>query len=519
MPIILSPQGAVWIILIAGLLLRLVLGAGIGLGVDESYVTAVARQFSLSYFDHPPLHLWLIWLTTHITGSENTLILRLPFILLFSGTTWLMYRLTARLFGEWPGVWAALLLSVSAVFGLSSGSWVLPDGPLLFCMMVVVYLLSSLFFSPGQGRQSLWIWLAAGFFLGLGLLSKYHAALLVFGLFIYLLTSRNRRRVLVTAGPYLAVIVAFIIFSPVLIWNYQHNWVSFVFQGSRGAVSGFYPGKLVANIAGQAIWVLPWIWLPLIWQFIKGITLGPSWSRFNDFQDKRWFLCCLASGPILLFTVATLWGAQGLFHWQAPGYLLVFPLLGQAVNGWLRFGRRSVRIWLRFSVVSFLVLAAILGTHTASGWIKTVRPDWFAQGDPSWEALNWMSLPGDLSGQGLLGGALKVDFLVARHWIDAGKIDYAMGGSLPLLCLTEEPHHFAFMHNPADFRGKDALIIGRSSMSGTPGALAPNFDKIDYQGTIPIYRMGHPEFAVTVFYGQNFKGFYPLPYGFSGKTD
>ena len=40
-------------------LVRLALAALLGLSVDESYSVAIARQFSLSYFDHPPLHLWL----------------------------------------------------------------------------------------------------------------------------------------------------------------------------------------------------------------------------------------------------------------------------------------------------------------------------------------------------------------------------------------------------------------------------------------------------------------------------
>ena len=61
--------------------------------------------------------------------------MRLPFILLFAGTTWMMYRLTARLFGERAGAIAALILNVSPVLSLSTGSWVLPDGPLMFWML------------------------------------------------------------------------------------------------------------------------------------------------------------------------------------------------------------------------------------------------------------------------------------------------------------------------------------------------------------------------------------------------
>ena len=32
--------------------------------------------------------------------------------------------------------------------------------------------------------------------------------------------------------------------------------------------------------------------------------------------------------PILLFTAVSLWSRNVLFHWAAPGYLFLFPLLG-----------------------------------------------------------------------------------------------------------------------------------------------------------------------------------------------
>ena len=54
---------------------------------------------------------------------------------MFGVSTWLMYRLGAYLFGAWAGVWAALLLNLSAVFFLSVGSWVQPDGPLFLFLL------------------------------------------------------------------------------------------------------------------------------------------------------------------------------------------------------------------------------------------------------------------------------------------------------------------------------------------------------------------------------------------------
>jgi hypothetical protein len=506
-----SPRLAVLLIISISSLLRVILDTAIGLGVDESYVVSIARMLSLSYFDHPPLHFWIIWLTTHLTNTEMGLVLRFPFILLFAATTWMMYRLGTRLFSEWSGVYAALLLNVSAVFSLSTGSWILPDGPLMFFMMAGTLVLEQLFF-PAQVKPSWKLWCVAGLLIGLGMLAKYHAIFLAVGSFIFMITSKERRKMLLTFRPYVAFMIVCIVFLPVVIWNQEHNWISFLFQGSRGTVDGFFPSKMLVNIAGQAAWVLPWIWGPLVWVLLKGLLSGPGHPARQPLQDRKWFLGCLAVGPIAVFTISTLWGAQGLFHWQAPGYLLAFPLLGHAAAEWLRKGYVMTRWWLKASVATFVVIIMILGSHTATGWIKTLQPTWFAQGDPTIEALDWRELLLYLDEKELLHSQAK--FVVAPHWIDAGKIDYALGGKIPVLCLSDAPHHFAFMHNPAEFKGEDALIIGRKDqMVDGLNLYRPYFTTIDVVGTVPIKRAGVAEFDVVVFYARGFNGNFSLPYG------
>jgi len=504
-----SPRQSMIALMGVGIIFRMILGGKIGLGVDESYVVAIARTFSLSYFDHPPLHFWIVWLTTHLTHSENGLILRMPFILLFAGTTWMMYRLGSKLFGEWAGVYAALAMNISAVFGLSTGSWILPDGPLMFFMLATVLVLTRLFFSPGP--KPAWLWVVTGMLLGLGLLSKYHAIFIAFGCFVFLATSRSRRSLLLTTGPYTAFAVAILVFLPVIIWNAEHSWISFLFQGGRGAAQGFYPGKMAANLAGQAAWILPWIWVPLVWTLAQGLAGGPGDYMSYGLQQRRWFLCCLAIGPIALFTLATLWGAQGLFHWQAPGYLLAFPLLGTAVAEGIAAGKKLVHWWLNGSIAVFLTIVLVLGSHTATGWLRDAVPQWFVSGDPTAEAVDWHDLSVYLAEKGLLKE--NKPFIVSAHWIDAGKIDYALGGKLPLLCLNDNPHHFAFLHNQAAFKGQDAILIGRSHiMDNAIKMYQPYFETIEPYGQLSITRAGRPELPVVLYYGQGFRANYPLPY-------
>jgi hypothetical protein len=133
-----TPAGGVTILILATLAARMLFAASLGLGVDESYMVAAGRKLQLSYFDHPPLAWWMAWGIAHLSGSESAFVVRLPFIALFALTTLLMYRATSALFGPEAGLWAAVVLNAVPVLGITAGTWVLPDGPLLAALLGTV---------------------------------------------------------------------------------------------------------------------------------------------------------------------------------------------------------------------------------------------------------------------------------------------------------------------------------------------------------------------------------------------
>jgi hypothetical protein len=502
LPVPSSPTRLVLAIILIGTALRIVLAAAIGLGVDESYAVAVGREFSLSYFDHSPLSFWIPGLVAWLGGGGNAVLLRLPFILLFVGTTWLMFRVGARLFGERAGMYGALALTISPVFSISTGGWVLPDGPLMFFMLASVLCLAQVLFSDPPVAHPLRWWLAAGAMAGLALLSKYSAVFLLAGTLLYLATERRSRRWLRRPEPYLAALSALLMCTPVLVWNARHEWISFRFQGARGAPSGVHPLALLQSLGGQAGYILPWIWLPLIWLLVVGVLRGPR-------EPRRWLLCCLALGPIVAFTLPALGGNPGLPHWAAPGYLMLFPLLGAAIDAHLGQGRQGPRLWLATSTAAFLLLVALMASQTATGWISRRVPTLFARGDPTLEAVDWRDLRRALHTRGLIPGPDR--FVAATNWIDAGKAAYALGPNVPVLCLCAHPHQFGFLHDQARYLGDDALIIERirGTRAMLSSALAPYFDHVDFVALVPILRAGHPALTLAVYLGHRFRRAYP----------
>ena len=68
---------------------------------------------------------------------------------------------------------------------------------------------------------------------GLLLLSKYTGVFLLFGIVAWLLASAEMRVWLKRREPYLAALIALILFSPVILWNAEHRWISFIKQFGR----------------------------------------------------------------------------------------------------------------------------------------------------------------------------------------------------------------------------------------------------------------------------------------------
>ncbi len=221
-------------------------------------MVASGRSLGLGYFDHPPAAWWLQWGAAHLFATEAPLAVRAPFIALFALSTWLMFRLGTVIAGPRAGLWAAVAFTLSPVFGITTGTWVLPDGPLdcalLGAALCLVHALDS--------RGTRW-WVGAGLCAGLALFSKYTAILTIGGAFLYFVATPDRRW-LARPQPYIAAALALAVFSPVIAWNATHHWASFAFQGDRAVGWRFHPLQPFAVWAGEALFVLPWIWVAML---------------------------------------------------------------------------------------------------------------------------------------------------------------------------------------------------------------------------------------------------------------
>jgi hypothetical protein len=340
------------------------------LAPQEAYYWDYSKHLALSYFDHPPILAWSIYLFTHI-GTQSAFFVRIVCVLVSAGLTYLTYIIGKSLFDAKVGFYSALLLNCILIFSLGA-IIATPDTPMIFFWVLSFYFFTKLIIT----QKGKW-WYLLGVSTGLGLLSKYTAVFIIVSVFLYLLFSRQNRRWLSTKEPYLALVLAFLVFSPVIIWNAQNHWVSFLFQSSRraGELGSFSSRHFFGYFGAQIGVISPLIYFSLIYAMIKSgiwglgrenmILLPPHPSPLPKGErellngKEKYLLCFCWSFPIIfLFTlVASIYWVK--MNWISAGY---FSASIAAVALFFHFqekGRKWVKSWGKIALIVSLIFVVI----------------------------------------------------------------------------------------------------------------------------------------------------------------
>jgi len=242
----------------------------------------------------------------------------------------------------------------------------------------------------------------------------------------------------------------------------------------------FRPWLPLATLAGEALFVLPWLWLPMMIALVQGFRRGAVWRH----RPLAW----LAAPPIVGFALISAWSSQRvLYHWAAPGYLMLFPLIG-ADRGWMR---RAVAGSGTMVLVAMAVIAGQIQFDWLGGALAGVM-----RRDPTEEGLDWTSVRSDLRARGLLAPGTVV---AALNWRDAGKLGYALGPEATMLCLCADARQFAFAHPLRDYAGQDVLVLVAGSASSSEAGA--RFQTIEAQAPTSVRLRGRVLQTISVLRG------------------
>jgi len=335
-----SRRGLIVGVLVAGVAARLVFADLIPLFGDEAYYWEWSRRVAAGYFDHPPGIPILIRGGTSLLGVVALGVRLLP-VLAGLVATLATTGIALRIGGEEAALCATV---ITTCMPLAAAGLVLatPDSPLLATTAIGLYTVVRALQSPPASRASVGWWIATGIALGLAFCSKYTSILMPVGVTLAVLSRASLRARLREPGPYVACVVATIVFLPVLRWNATHEWVSFGFQIHHGPAQSrpvhrdvFAAFKRLGDmIGGQAGLVSPILFVLFGVAAVRGLRRSVS--------DASFVLAAISVFTFLFFCYsATRQRVEA--NWPAPAYIAAIPLLAAlprvgAIGKWLRGG-------------------------------------------------------------------------------------------------------------------------------------------------------------------------------------
>ena len=222
------------------ILVRAIMSAMLPLSFDEAYYWRWSQHLAAGYWDHPPLIAYVIRLGTLFFGDSEFGVRFIP-LLLSIAASWAVWRAAAiTLKNDYAGAVAALLYNLTLMVG-AEALVATPDALSMTASAFVLIALAKVV----DTDKGYW-WLIAGAAGGFALLSKYTALFLGVGVLVWLICAKDQRYWLRSFWPYLGAAIALVIFSPVLMWNAEHEWISFERQFSRVS-----QGELTLRFLGE----------------------------------------------------------------------------------------------------------------------------------------------------------------------------------------------------------------------------------------------------------------------------
>ncbi|HMU46869.1 MAG TPA: glycosyltransferase family 39 protein [Chitinophagaceae bacterium] len=312
------------------LLLALIQSGLTELQDDEAYYWVYSKFLDWGYFDHPPMIALLIKAGYAIFPNE--LGVRLFPALLNVLSLFIIEKLTEK---KNPLLFYCIALSIAVI--QVSGFIAVPDIPLIF-FTALFFLCYRKFIRD----YSLFSAALLGLSMALLLYSKYHAVLIIF------FTLLSNPKLLLKYRAYLAVAIAFILFTPHLYWQYNHNWISFKYHLFESNVNAYKFSFTLEYLIGQILLPGP----------IAGFILLPAAFLYKPVNKSERALKFTMVGLYIFFLFSSFRGkVEG--NWTSPALVPLIILSHQFLfdkKKWISVFAKTVPVTLILMLAGRIVM-------------------------------------------------------------------------------------------------------------------------------------------------------------------
>ncbi len=299
---------------------------------DEAYYWVFSQYLSWGYFDHPPMIALLVKMGYAIFHDE--LGVRLFPLLLNVLSLFLIEKLIAK---KNPVLFYAISLSIAVI--QITGFIAAPDIPLIF--------FTALFFwcyKKFIDKSSLSNTILLSFSIAFLFYSKYHAVLIV------LFTLLSNIKLFTKYQTYVAGIIALILFSPHLWWQYLHDWVTMRYHLFESNVNTYKFSFTSDYILGQLLLPGP----------VAGFILLPAAFLYRPKNDLEKALRYMMIGIYAFFLLSSLRGKVEA-NWTSPALVSLIILSHQFLNekfSWQKILYRLLPITMVLVLFARIVMIA-----------------------------------------------------------------------------------------------------------------------------------------------------------------
>ncbi len=460
---------------------------------DELYYIACSRHLAAGYVDQPPLSSFILFISIKLFGDSIFALRLLP--ALASGITVYVTGLIARKLngGTFAVTLACLTMAITpqflgtnTIYSMNSFDWLFWSLGAYIVLLIVQ--------SEEGGLRIKQLWILLGVVLGLGLLNKIDMLWFGFSLFVGLLLTPQRIH-LKTIWPYIAAIIALVIFSPYIVWNITHNFATLEFIHNASSIK--YASQNPLNFISDTILAMNPLALP-VW-------LAGIYFFFFNKEGKKFRLV----GHLFLVSFVVL-----IINWHSKAEYIApaFPIL--LAGGGVMFERKASRRgfgWTRIAIPSVVTISGLLllpfalpvlpvqtfidyskatGITPSSGESNEVAslPQFYADMF-GWENMAatvskvYLSLPPD---------ERKQTVVFARNYGDAGAIDFYRS-RYPLPKVISGHNNYWFW-GKGDSTFATVLVIGGTLKgnlevcdSVTEAAIIRDKYSMPYENNLPVF--------------------------------
>jgi hypothetical protein len=446
-------NGLVLLIVVLSVIVRGFFAWTLELGNDEVYYWTYALYPALSHFDHPPMVGFVIQAFTFDLYFDSEFFIRLGAVILGGANTWLIYLIGKVVKDKLTGLFAAMLYNASVYCFVIAGIFILPDTPQLFFWLLSLYMIIVALPDKETTKASRNIIFYVGIPLGLAMLSKYTSVFLWMGVGLYIIFFN--RKWLKTAELYISVLISLVIFSPVILWNIENNFISFSFQSARVGIfgSGLRPDYFATEFFGQVFYNNPFNFVLIIMALVALKT-----KKFSLPDDYTRILLLTSLPLIFVFLFFALFN-RTLPHWTGPAYLSLIIIAAAWLSEKAMKPEKAILFpfYIRISM-GFLLVGLTIGLFQIKRGIfqtpKTDNPKELGKNDLTLDMYGWRQFAykfHEFADHDFFSKRMAVTAPIISHrWFPAAHLDYyvARPRGMDLLAIgdLERIHKYAWIN-------------------------------------------------------------------------